>query len=81
MAGNSDPGCNFPVTAGDDMVCLLDREQICSSANDAFLEAFGKQRDDVVGQRATDPGGRESFAGVIEDSIHDVLAGKNVSTS
>ncbi len=61
------------------MVCVLDREQGCISVNRAFLEAFGKQEQDLLGQRASDPAGRESFAGLVDGLIERALAGGSVN--
>jgi diguanylate cyclase (GGDEF)-like protein/PAS domain S-box-containing protein len=80
MMDDRDAGRDLPLGAGHDMLCVIDCEQTCLSANEAFLEAFGKQEGDVVGQRAGDPGGQASFAGLIEESIHDTLEGESVIT-
>ena len=80
MTSDKHTGHVLPTPAGGDMVCVFDIEQICLSANNAFLNAFGAQEEDVVGQRATDPGTREIFAGLIETSIHEALAGESVGT-
>ena len=80
MTSDNDTGHDLPTPAGGDMVCVFDTNQTCLSANSAFLEAFGKQEEDVVGQRATDPGGQEIFAGPIETSVPRALAGENVAT-
>jgi diguanylate cyclase (GGDEF)-like protein/PAS domain S-box-containing protein len=70
----------LPLQAGDDMVCVLDTEQRCVSVNEAFLQAFGKQEQELIGQRVDDPGGRECFAGLIEKSVDRALAGDIAST-
>lgn len=69
-----------PMQAGDDMIFVLDTEQRCVSVNGAFLEAFGKQEQELLGQRVTDPKGRESLSGIIEGPIDRVLAGESAST-
>jgi diguanylate cyclase (GGDEF)-like protein/PAS domain S-box-containing protein len=66
--------------AGDDMIFVLDAEQTCSFANDAFLEAVGRQREDVVGQRADEPAARDRFAGLIEDRMQSVLDGQGANS-
>ena len=63
--------------AGGDMVCVLDDQQTCISVNGAFLEAFGKQEEDLLGQRASDPGGQESFAGLVDGLMEQALAGES----
>ena len=73
---NTVPG--RPLHVGGDMVCVLDHEQACISVNGAFLEAFGKQEADLLGQRTSDPGGRESFAGLVDGLIERALAGESV---
>ena len=80
MTSDSDAGHGLPTPAGDDMLCVLDAEQTCVSVNGAFLEAFGKQHKGLLGQRATDPAGQESFAGLIEESVDRALAGESVAT-
>lgn len=80
MTNDSDTEYGLATPVGDDMVCVIDSEQTCLSVNGAFLEAFGKQEKDLIGQRATDPGGQESFAGLIEESLDRTLAGETVDT-
>jgi len=70
----------IPKQAGDDMLCVLDTEQRCVSVNGAFLEAFGKQEKELLGQSATDPEGRDSFAELIEGPVDRILAGDSDST-
>lgn len=65
---------------GDDMLCVLDTEQKCVAVNDAFLQAFGKREDDLLGQCVGDEGGRDSFAGLIEAPLERILAGESAST-
>lgn len=80
MTSDKEMEHGLPTPAGVDMLCVLDTEQTCLSVNGAFLGAFGKQEKDLIGQRATDPGGRESFAGLIEGSVDRALGGESVST-
>jgi diguanylate cyclase (GGDEF)-like protein/PAS domain S-box-containing protein len=80
MTNDSNTEYDLATLVGDDMVCVIDSEQTCLSVNGAFLEAFGKQEKDLIGQRATDPGGQESFAGLIEESLDRALAGEAVDT-
>jgi diguanylate cyclase (GGDEF)-like protein/PAS domain S-box-containing protein len=77
MIGDDNARSGLPAHAGDDMVCVLDTEQTCLSVNGVFLEAFGKQEEDLLGQRATDPGGRECFAGLVEGLVERALAGES----
>ncbi|NIP47169.1 MAG: diguanylate cyclase [Gammaproteobacteria bacterium] len=77
----SDPGSDPGVHAGEDMVFVLDSERVCSFANDAFLEAFARQRAEVVGQRADDPLGRQSFAGLVEGCLETALEGEPVRSA
>ena len=78
MINDNDTGYGVATSDGDDMVCVIDSEQTCLSVNGAFLEAFGKQEKELVGQRASDPGGQDSFAGLIEESLGRALAGETV---
>ena len=80
MINDNDTGYGVATSAGDDMVCVIDSEQTCLSVNGAFLEAFGKQEKELVGQRVSDPGGQDSFAGLIEESLGRALAGETVET-
>jgi diguanylate cyclase (GGDEF)-like protein/PAS domain S-box-containing protein len=80
MTSDKEMEHGLPTPAGVDMLCVLDTEQTCLSVNGAFLGAFGKQEKDLIGQRATDSGGRESFAGLIEGSVDRALGGESVST-
>ncbi len=80
MTDDSDKEYGLATLAGDDMVCVIDCEQICLSVNGAFLEAFGKQEKELIGQCAADPGGQESFAGLIEESLDGALAGETMDT-
>ena len=80
MTSDNEMEHGLPTPAGVDMLCVLDTKQTCLSVNGAFLEAFGKQEKDLIGQRATDPGGRESFAGLIEGSVDRALGGESAST-
>ncbi len=80
MTNDSNTGYGLAAPVGDDMVCVVDSEQTCLSVNGAFLQAFGKQEKDLIGQRATDPGGQASFAGLIEGSLARALAGETVDT-
>ena len=68
------------IGAGEDIVYVLDAEQTCLSVNGAFLQAFDKLEEEVVGRRASDAEGRESFGGLVEDVVHEALAGASVST-
>jgi diguanylate cyclase (GGDEF)-like protein/PAS domain S-box-containing protein len=78
MSSDDNTKSGPPLHAGDDMVCVLDNEQACVSVNRAFLDAFGKQEKDLLGQRPSDPGGRESFAGLIDGLSEGALAGESM---
>jgi diguanylate cyclase (GGDEF)-like protein/PAS domain S-box-containing protein len=80
MTGDNDTRLGLPTHAGDDMVCVLDTEQTCVSVNGAFLEAFGKQEKELLGQGPADPEGRDSFAALIEGFVDRALAGESVAT-
>ncbi len=69
-----------PMGAGGDMICILDSQRICVSANAAFLDAFGRRREEIVGGCATDPEFREIYSGLVENSLDEALAGEPVST-
>jgi len=79
MSSDDNRGPGGPLHAGGDMVCVLDREQVCISVNRTFLEAFGKREEDLLGQRASDPGGRESFAGLVDGLVERALTGESVN--
>lgn len=69
-----------PISAGGDMLCILDTGHMCVSANGAFLEAFGRREEEIVGGCASDPEFREICCGLFEDSVDETLAGDSVST-
>lgn len=83
MTSDSDTEHDLSIATGNlaagDMLCVLDTEQTCLSVNGPFLNAFGKQEQDLVGQGACDPGGQESFAGLVEGGIDQALAGESAS--
>lgn len=65
---------------GGDMICVLDADHRCVSVNDAFLTAFGMQEQELLGQGAMDPAGRDSFAGLMENSLDEISSPECVST-
>jgi diguanylate cyclase (GGDEF)-like protein/PAS domain S-box-containing protein len=73
-------GCPGTTHASDDMVCVLDLQQRCVSVNEAFLLAFGKQENELLGQCVTASVARECIAELIEGSFDSALAGEHAST-
>ena len=53
----------------DDMLCVLDDERRCVSVNGAFLQAFGRREEELLGRRPDDAEGRASFGALVEEVI------------
>lgn len=68
------------IGATGDMSCTLDAGCVCVSANAAFLQAFGRREDEIVGSCVNDPEHREIYSGLVEDCLDKALAGESVST-
>jgi diguanylate cyclase (GGDEF)-like protein/PAS domain S-box-containing protein len=56
----------FP--ASNNIICLLDAERRCVAVNGAFLAAFGKHEEEIIGQGPGDPGGRDTFGSLIAET-------------
>ena len=61
MRSDRDEREQIAAEMGDDMLCVLDTEQKCVAVNGAFLQAFGRQREDLLGRSIGDEAGRASF--------------------
>ena len=66
------------VASSNDMLALLNRDFVHLAANTAYLTAFGKTRDEVVGHKVADVFGNEFFETVIRPHAEHCLAGKEV---
>ena len=80
MRSDTDQRDTIAAGMGDDMLCVLDSEQKCVSVNDAFLRAFNRQEQDLLGHSVSDDAGRESFGGLMEAPLESILAGESAST-
>ncbi len=67
------------VSGSHDMLALLDRKFIYLAANDAFLAAFGKTSDELIGRSIEQAVGAEFFNSVDISHAERCLAGHNVS--
>ena len=80
MRSDRDEREQIAAEMGDDMLCVLDTEQKCVAVNGAFLRAFGKQEEDLLGRSVTDEAGRVSFGGLIESPLASILDGERACT-
>lgn len=80
MTSNEDLAPVAAIRAADDLHCVLDTGQRCVSVNDAFLQAFGRQESELLGQRITDAAGRDCIAELADGAITGALAGESASS-
>ncbi|MBT3201395.1 MAG: PAS domain S-box protein, partial [Phycisphaerales bacterium] len=66
------------VSSTTDMLALLDKDYVYLAANEAYLQAFGKTADEVVGRTSAEVFGEEIFSSVIKPRADHCLAGANV---
>jgi len=66
------------VSSSDDMLALLDNNFVYLAANDAYLEAFEKHRDELLGHTVADIFGSEFFNETIKPNADRCLEGQNV---
>ncbi len=61
-----------------DMVALIDQHYVYLAVNPAYLDAFGKARDEVIGHTMADVFGEEFFSTVIRPKTDRCLAGDRI---
>jgi two-component system, cell cycle sensor histidine kinase and response regulator CckA len=66
------------VSSAKDMLALIDRNYVYLSANAAYIQAFAKTSDQIIGRTLTDVFGEEFFGTVIRPRAERCLAGENI---
>jgi PAS domain S-box-containing protein len=66
------------VSSSTDMLALLDPDFFYLAANQAYLQAFGKTRDDIIGNSVPKIFGDEFFNTIIKPNAERCLAGEEV---
>jgi len=67
------------VSSSTDMLALLDRNFVFLAANAAYLKAFDKTPDELIGHSVSEVYGEESFETVIKPNAERCLAGEEVN--
>ena len=67
------------VSCSTDMLALLDKRFTYIAANQAYLLAFKKSREDLIGHTVSEVFGKEFFEKVIKENAELCLAGKEVN--
>ncbi len=66
------------VSSSTDMLALLDKNYVYLSANEAYLKAFSKKYEEVIGLKVADVFGKEFFEVTIRPRAERCLAGEEV---
>ncbi|MCP3893929.1 MAG: PAS domain S-box protein, partial [Bacteroides sp.] len=66
------------VSTSSDMMALLNKDFVYLSANDAYVGAFGKTKDEVIGHSVSDIFGDEFFEKIIKPNAEHCLSGHEV---
>jgi two-component system, cell cycle sensor histidine kinase and response regulator CckA len=66
------------VSSTTDMLAMLDKDYVYLAANEAYLQAFDKTSDEVIGRTAAEVFGEEFFFANIKPRADHCLAGANV---
>lgn len=66
------------VSSSPDMLVLIDTRYVYLAANAAFLDAFGKTPDELIGHTATEIHGADYFNKFIKSHADRCMAGENV---
>ena len=66
------------VSSTTDMLALIDRHYVYLAANAAYLQAFGKTSDEMIGRTVSEIFGDEFFNTTIRPKADRCLAGENV---
>ncbi len=66
------------VSNATDMLALIDRRYVYRAANAAYLQAFAKASDEVIGRTVAEVFGEEFFSTVIRPRAERCLAGEDV---
>ncbi len=63
------------VSATPDLMALLDRNYVYQAANDAYLKAYGKSRDQIIGHSVAELLGADVFENLLKDYLDRCLEG------
>jgi len=66
------------VSTSSDMMALLNKDFVYLSVNDAYVNAFGKTKDEVIGHSVSDIFGDEFFEKIIKSNAEQCIAGHEV---
>jgi PAS domain S-box-containing protein len=66
------------VSSTKDMLALIDKNFVFLSANLAYMQAFAKTSDQLIGRTVTDVFGEEFFSKVIKPRAERCMAGENI---
>jgi PAS domain S-box-containing protein len=66
------------VSSAKDMLALIDKNFVYLSANAAYIQAFAKTSDQIIGRTMTDVFGEEFFGTVIRPRAERCLAGESI---
>ena len=65
------------VSSTNDMLALLDKDYVYLAANAAYIQAFAKESDEVIGRTVAEVFGEEFFNAVIKPEAQRCLAGED----
>ncbi len=71
----------YIVSSSHDMMAMLDTDFIYHTANDAYLKAFDKEREDIIGHSVSEVFGDEFFKNIIKSKAEDCMMGHSVRYS
>lgn len=69
------------VSYSDDMMALIDNNFVYLATNDAYLKAFGKTREEIIGYTVTKVFGETFFRKIIKPNVDECLNGNHVRYS
>ncbi len=68
----------YIVSGSTDMLAMLDENHVYLAANEAYLKAFGKTHDELIGHTAAEIFGQEFFDATVRPNAERCLAGEDV---
>ena len=66
------------VSASTDMLALIDKDFVYLAANEAYLKAFGRKYEEMIGYTVAEVFGKEFFETIIQPHAERCLAGKEI---
>ena len=66
------------VNKSRDLITLINKDYVYEIANDAYLKAIGKEREEIVGKTVAEVWGEERFESSIKKHLLEGLAGREV---